>query len=88
MNHRVPHPQFQANSHYLKGYVEGCRSIPNSPILVAFCRSSSLDSALLSIQLWERDRERFGFGSVALGYRNGWWIVLVSKDLHDRALPF
>lgn len=88
MNRRVPHSQFQNNLHYLKGYVEGCRSIPDHSTLVAFCRTHSLDLALQSIQLWEQDRERFGIGSVALSYQNGLWIVLVSKDLHDLALPF
>jgi hypothetical protein len=88
MNRRVPHPQFQDNLHYLKGYVEGCRSITPNPELIAFCQMPSLDSALRSISLWEKDRERFGFGTVALGYCNRWWTVLVSKDLHDAALPF
>ncbi|MBD1822908.1 hypothetical protein H6F51_10450 [Cyanobacteria bacterium FACHB-DQ100] len=88
LNRRVPHPQFQTNPHYLKGYVEGCRSTPPCPSLIAFTRSPSLDSAFLSIVSWERDQERFGFGSVALSYGDGLWIVLVSKDLHDAALPF
>lgn len=70
MNRRIPHPQFQDNFHYLKGYAEGCCSIPNNPTLIAFCQMPSLDSALQSIQHWEQDRERFGFGTVALGYRN------------------
>lgn len=88
MNHRVPHPQFQNNIHYLKGYVEGCRSVSDSSTMIAFCQSSSLDSALQSIHLWELDQARLGIGSVALSYRNGYWVVLVSKDLHDAALPF
>ncbi|MBM0744987.1 hypothetical protein JOY44_26060 (plasmid) [Phormidium sp. CLA17] len=88
MNHRVPHAEFQDNLHYLKGYAEGCCSSPASPTLIAFCQMPSLDSALQSIQHWEQDRERFGFGTVALGYRHSLWIVLVSKDLHDIALPF
>ncbi|MBD1842610.1 hypothetical protein H6F89_04125 [Cyanobacteria bacterium FACHB-63] len=88
LHRRVPHPQFQTNPHYLKGYVEACRSAPPCPSLIAFTRSLSLDSALLSIASWEKDQERFGFGSVALSYGNGGWIVLVSKDLHDAALPF
>ena len=88
MNRRVPHPQFQTNLHYLKGYAEGCRSVPVGSTLIAFTRSVSLDSALQLIASWEHDRERFGFGSVALSYCRGWWTVLVSKDLHDAALPF
>ena len=88
MNRRIPHPQFQDNLHYLKGYAEGCCSASDSPTLIAFCQMPSLDFALQSIQHWEQYRERFGFGTVALGYRNNSWIVLVSKDLHDAALPF
>ena len=88
VSRRVPHRQFQDNLHYLKGYTEGCRPISSTPTLIAFCQMPSLDAALQSITAWERDRDRFGFGSVALGYRNRWWIVLVSKDLHDAALPF
>jgi hypothetical protein len=87
-NHRVPHLQFQTNLHYLKGYAEGCRSVLTYPTLIAFTRSASLESGLQLIASWERDRDRFGFGRVALAYDNGWWIVLVSKDLHDAALPF
>ncbi len=61
---------------------------PPPPELIPFFQRSTLDSALQSLQLWERDRLHFGFGFVALGYRNGWWTVLVSKDLLDAALPF
>jgi len=81
MNRRVPHPQFQNNTHYLKGYVEGCRSVGDSSEMVAFWQSSSLDSALQSIRVWEQDQARLGIGSVALSYR-------ISQDLHDAALPF
>jgi hypothetical protein len=88
MNRRVPHLQFQTNLHYLKGYAEGGRSIPTYPTLIAFTRRASLDSALRSIAAWEKEQERFGFGNVALSYCNGWWTVLVSKDLQDVALPF
>jgi hypothetical protein len=88
MNGRAPHPQFQNHLHYLKGYAEGCRSIPDTPAFVFFFQSSSLNAALQSIQLWERDQERLGLGKVALSYRNGYWVVLVTKDLHDVALPF
>ena len=88
VNHRAPHPQFQTNLHYLKGYAEGCHSIPNRPTLLAFQQSASLNTALQSIASWEQDQARFGFGRVALGYHNSYWIVLVSKDLHDAALPF
>jgi hypothetical protein len=88
MNHRPPHPQFQDTLHYLKGYAEGCRSVADRPTFVAFCRSASLDTALQSFHLWEKDRERLGFGSVAISFCTGWWIVLVSQDLHDAALPF
>ena len=88
VNRRVPHPQFQTNLHYLKGYAEGCRSVPTCRTPIAFTRSVSLESALQLIASWEQDRERFGLGNVALGYRDGWWIVLVSKDLQDVALPF
>jgi hypothetical protein len=88
MNGRAPHPQFQTNVHYLKGYAEGCRSIPDPPTFVAFLQSTSLTAALQSIQLWERDQERLGMGKVALSYRNGYWTVLVTQDLHDLALPF
>ncbi len=88
MNRRVPHPQFQTNLHYLKGYTEGCRSVPTYPTLIAFTRSASLDSALHLIATWEQNQERLGLGSVALSHRSGWWIVLVSQDLQDAALPF
>ncbi len=88
MYRRAPHPQFQNNSDYLKGYAEGSCSILDNTTLINFCSMPSLDSALQSFRLWEKDRDRFGFGSVALGYRNGHWLVLVSKDLHDTALPF
>lgn len=56
--------------------------------LILFSRRSTLDSALQAMWIWEQDQKRFGFGTVALGYRNGWWLVLVSKDMHDLALPF
>jgi len=88
MNGRAPHPEFQNHSHYLKGYAEGCRSMSDTPTFVAFFQSSSLTEALQSIQLWERDQERFGFGKVALSYHSGYWTVLVTQDLHDVALPF
>jgi len=87
-NGRAPLSEFQNNTDYLKGYVEGCRSLPDDTTLINFCQMPSLDSALQSIQLWEQDREQFGFGRVALGFRSDYWIVLVSKDLHDAALPF
>lgn len=88
MNRRVPHPLFQDSIHYLKGYADGCRSYPDSPALIAFCQTLSLDAALQSIEFWQQDQERFGRGTVALGYRDRYWLVLVSKDLHDWALPF
>ncbi|MBW4489506.1 MAG: hypothetical protein KME12_17100 [Trichocoleus desertorum ATA4-8-CV12] len=56
--------------------------------LIPFSRRSTLDSALQAMWIWEQDQKRFDFGTVALGYHNGWWLVLVSKDLHDLALPF
>ncbi len=88
LNQRVPHLQFQTNIHYLKGYAEGCRSIPVCASLIRFTRSNKLDHALQSIASWEKDQERLGLGSVALSYHNNDWIVLVSKDLHDAVLPF
>jgi hypothetical protein len=88
MHSRAPHPHFQHNLDYLKGYVEGCRATPDRHALINFWQSRSLDSALQAIQLWEKDRERFGMGTVALAYHNDWWLVLVSKALHDQALPF
>ncbi|MBD2024195.1 hypothetical protein [Leptolyngbya sp. FACHB-711] len=88
MNARAPHPQFQDNTHYLKGYAEGCRSTTENPELTAFCRISDLTTALHSVHRWEQDRERLGFGKVALGYRDRYWIVLVTKDLHDAVMPF
>jgi hypothetical protein len=87
-NRRAPHSQFQNNHHYLKGYAEGCRSLPDEPTLVAFSKSESLDTALQSLHCWEQDQTHFGFGTVALSYVEAQWIVLVSKDLHDAALPF
>jgi len=88
MNRRVPHPQFENNIHYLKGYTEGCRSIPAYSAMITFCQHSSLHSALQSIRLWEQDQARLGFGRIALSYRSGYWVVLVSQDLHNAALPF
>ncbi|MBD2153100.1 hypothetical protein [Leptolyngbya sp. FACHB-16] len=87
-NRRALHPQFQNNIHYLKGYAEGCRPVSESSLMIAFCQSSSLDSALQSIHVWEQDQSRLGIGSVALGYRTGYWVVLVTQDLHNAALPF
>jgi hypothetical protein len=88
MNARAAHPQFQSNVHYLKGYIEGCRSRPDTPPFIAFSQSQNLDTALQSIEFWERDQKRFGFGKVALGFRCRFWVVLVTQDLHDAALPF
>jgi hypothetical protein len=88
LNQRAPHPQFQTNIHYLKGYAEGCRSIPVCSSLIRFTRSTMLDNAIQSIASWEKDQERFGLGSVALSYHDSYWVVLVSKDLHDAVLPF
>ena len=36
MNGRATHPQFQDNTHYLKGYAEGCRSTTENPELTPF----------------------------------------------------
>ncbi|MEP1080007.1 hypothetical protein NDI52_32085 [Leptolyngbya sp. PL-A3] len=88
MNRRIPHFQFQGNIHYLKGYAEGYCSIADGSKMTAFYQSSSLDSALEAIKTWEQDQARLGLGSVALSYRTGYWVVMVSQDLQDAALPF
>lgn len=85
---RVPHVQYQNNLHYLKGYVEGCRSVSSQDTFVAFLQSSDLSTVLRSFRSWEIDQERFGIGTVALGYRGDYWVVLVSQDLYEKALPF
>jgi len=85
---RVPHVQFQNNLHYLKGYVEGCRSVSSQDTFVSCLRSSNLAAILYSFRSWEIDQERFGIGTVALGYRGNYWVVLVSQDLYEKALPF
>jgi hypothetical protein len=85
---RVPHVQFQNNLNYLKGYVEGCRSVSSQDTFVSCLRSSNLNTVLQCFQNWEIDQERFGIGTIALGYRGDYWIVLVSQDLYEKALPF
>ncbi|MGG6298284.1 hypothetical protein ACQ4M4_28295 [Leptolyngbya sp. AN02str] len=47
-----------------------------------------MDAALQSLHCWEQDQSCFGFGTVSLSYVEAQWIVLISKDLHDAALPF
>jgi len=67
------------------------QKIPFEPFhspLVRFCHFLTLPSALHAMQLWEDDQQRFGFGTVLLSYTDGAWVVWVSKDLHDAALPF
>ena len=92
---RLSCPTFQQNEQQLNATI-GSRSIQRSAQkagqaaseLIPFSRCSTLDSALQAMWIWEQDQKHFGFGTVALGYHNGWWLVLVSKDLHDLALPF
>ncbi len=97
--HRPPHPQFQHQPNYLQGYTQGIsspptpsqpsESIPHTPAPLTTCFSwSDLDGALRSIRRWEDDQARLGFGTVALGFNNGWWLVLLSEDLYGAVLPF
>lgn len=89
--HRPHHPQFQSHPEYLKGYTAGCCSIEDEPSpkipapLSPFFQCSDLDEALRSIARWEQDQARLGFGKVALSFKDGWWIVLISKDLYQAA---
>lgn len=97
--HQNLHPQFRHHPQYLKGYAQGYRAAksgakseetsvkPPAP-LVSFFSWSDLDGALHSIQRWEADQAQLGFGTVALGFNNGWWLVLISEDLYDAVLPF
>lgn len=56
--------------------------------IVPFHKREFLKAALESLQLWEEDQQRYGIGFVALSFHNGYWLVLVSQDLIEAALPF
>ncbi|HIK15206.1 MAG TPA: hypothetical protein IGS53_07975 [Leptolyngbyaceae cyanobacterium M33_DOE_097] len=86
MAHRPHHPRFQNHPVYLKGYVAGSCSGQDEPS--PFFEWSDLHGALRSIARWEQDQARLGFGRVALSFRDGWWIVLISEDLYQAALHF
>ena len=73
---------------YLKGHIEGCRSVSSQDTFVSRLQRSNLAAILYSFRSWEIDQERFGIGTVALGYRGNYWVVLVSQDLYAKALPF
>lgn len=99
LTHRPQHPQFQHQPNYLQGYSQGSSAapspdqagepIPNTPTpLTSFFSWSDLEGALRSLQRWEDDQQRLGFGTVALGFNHGWWLVLISDDLYDAVLPF
>jgi hypothetical protein len=51
-------------------------------------RRDSLDSALYSFRWWEYSQSALGFGSIALSFDGAQWLVLVSQDLVEAALPF
>ncbi|MDX2244789.1 MAG: hypothetical protein NW224_29285 [Leptolyngbyaceae cyanobacterium bins.302] len=94
MAHRPHHPQFQNHPEYLKGYTAGSCSKqeeppPKTPApLSPFFEWSDLDGALRSIARWEQDQTQLGFGRVALSFKDGWWVVLISEDLYQAALYF
>lgn len=92
--HRPLHPQFQHYPAYLRGYATGSHSRAEEPSpeasapLTPFFRWSNLDGALYSLARWEADQTRLGVGRVALSFHDGWWVVLISEDLYQAALPF
>jgi hypothetical protein len=94
MAHRPHHPQFQNHPEYIKGYTAGScskqeESSPKTPApLSPFFEWSDLDGALRSIARWEQDQARLGFGRVALSFKDGCWVVLISEDLYQAALHF
>ena len=94
MAHRPQHPQFQNHPEYFKGYSAGSCSKQDEPSpktpapLSPFFKWSDLDKALRSIARWEQDHARLDFGRVALSFKDGWWIVLISEDLYQAALHF
>lgn len=51
-------------------------------------KRDSLDGALYSYRWWEYSQTALGFGTIALSFDGRHWLVLVSQDLLDAALPF
>ncbi|MBD2073930.1 hypothetical protein H6F86_08510 [Phormidium sp. FACHB-592] len=59
-----------------------------STALILFHKHDSLDGALYSFRWWEYSQSVLGFGTIALSFDGYHWLVLVSADLIEKALPF
>ena len=59
-----------------------------STALILFHKRDSLDGALYSFRWWKYSQSVSGFGTIALSFDGQHWLVLVSADLIEKALPF